>query len=516
MKEDRISNINIYERGSGVLLHVSSLPSEFGIGDMGKAAYDFIDFLHETKQKYWQILPMGPLGHGNSPYQSLSIYAGAYVFIDPIDLVNRDYVTDDDLNQLRNINIDGISSYEEVGLLKGELLRKSYERFLLLDDYQKEDYLNFIYKNDYWLDNYSLYMLIKEENSNSSWYKWKKEFRFLKNIKKIKENFNKNKKEYYKFVQYIFYRQWYSLKQYANSLGIKIIGDLPIFVSADSVDVWENQRLFQLSKYGLPKRVAGCPPDYFSKTGQLWGNVLYDWSAMKKDDYNWWKNRLSHCLEMYDVIRIDHFRGFEAYWTIPYGAKTAVNGKWEKGPNIDFFRKLSDKLGYLAVIAEDLGIITDKVKKLLHESRFPGMKVLEFAFDSPDNDYLPHKYNENCVGYTGTHDNDTVVGWYSKSSKKIQDYCNGYFEWYLMTENPMSINEKFIFSIWKSKCNIAIAPLQDLCGIGSEGRMNVPSTVNDNNWRWRAKKEMFTSNLKNLILYITEKTNRSLEESNEN
>lgn len=516
MKQDRISNINVYKKGSGVLLHISSLPSEFGIGDMGKSAYDFVDFLHKTKQSYWQVLPMGPLGYGNSPYQSPSAYAGAYEFIDPIDLVNSNYINNDDLENLRKINIDGISSYEEVGLLKRKLLRKSYEKFLLINDCYKKDYLDFVYKNNYWLENYSLYMMIKEENNDLPWYKWKKKLRYLKNVKKIKENFDENKKEFYKFVQYIFYRQWYLLKDYANSFGIKIIGDIPIFVSTDSVDVWENQKLFQLTKYGLPKKVAGSPPDYFSKTGQLWGNVLYDWSMMRNDGYKWWIKRLSHNLKMYDMVRIDHFRGFEAYWAISYKDTTAINGKWEKGPGVDLFSKISKKLGCLPVIAEDLGVITDKVKKLLYECNFLGMKVLEFAFDSSDSDYLPHKYNEDCVAYTGTHDNDTVVGWYRNLSNDIKNYCNKYLEWYLLGENPIFINEKFLFAIWKSNCNIAIAPLQDFLGIGSEGRMNTPSTVGGSNWKWRVKRESFTNDLKNLILYITEKTGRFLEESNEN
>lgn len=315
---------------------------------------------------------------------------------------------------------------------------------------------------------------------------------------------------YFLFVQYTFYKQWFRLKSYANSKGIKIIGDIPIFVATDSADTWSESKIFQFDKYKKPKRVSGCPPDYFSKDGQLWGNVLYDWKYLKKTNYDWWIKRINYCFEIYDIVRIDHFRGFEAYWSIPAKDTTAVKGHWEKGPGIDFFRAVEKRLGKLPIIAEDLGFLTEKVRKLLKRSGFPGMKVLEFAFDSEDSDYLPHKYEENCVAYTGTHDNNTVIGWYETISLETKHYCDEYLKNYLSkfgSDYWLPINLRFINAIWASKANIAIAQMQDFIGLGEEGRMNAPSTLGKN-WKWRFNEKYITDELCNNIKIITDKFKR--------
>ena len=521
-------NEEIYTRTSGVLLHISSLPSQYGIGDFGENAYRFVDFLWKSKQRYWQILPLCPLGFGNSPYQSSSAYAGAYEFIDIEDLIKNNFISYDDVDVLKLKNFCNKDKviYERVSELKLNILERSYLSFVSTKGFEEREYNDFLCDNEYWLDDYSLFMLSKEKYTNRVWYNWNKKHRYMKKLKKekidwikeelTKEDWSCDRKNFYKFVQYIFYKQWYKLKSYANSKKIKIIGDMPLFVSTDSADVWSNQKLFQLNKYSKPKKVAGCPPDYFSKTGQLWGNIQYDWSEMEKDKYKWWKKRISHNLSMYDLVRIDHFRGFESYWAIPYGEKTAIRGRWEKGPGIKFFREISKIFGKLPFIAEDLGVITDEVRELLRASGFPGMKILEFAFESFDSDYLPHKYNENSVAYTGTHDNDTVLGWYRSVSEDIKKYSEKYLVNYLNYEGYLPINLKFLYAIWKSNAKLAIVPIQDIIGIGCEGRMNVPSTVGGNNWRWRFSYDQLTDEMVKMLLYITEQTKRNMEEINEN
>ena len=313
--------------------------------------------------------------------------------------------------------------------------------------------------------------------------------------------------DYFSFVQYTFYKQWFKLKEYANSNGIKIIGDIPIFVATDSADTWSNSEIFQFDKYKRPKRVAGCPPDYFSKDGQLWGNVLYDWKNLKESGYQWWVKRIEYSFKIYDIVRIDHFRGFEAYWSITAKDKTAVKGHWEKGPGIEFFRVLERRIGKKPIIAEDLGLLTDGVRKLLKRSEFPGMKILEFAFDSDDSDYLPHKYEKNSVAYTGTHDNNTVEGWYKGISPETKFYCDEYLKKYLVEKNCNywdPINWRFINAIWASKANIAIVQMQDLLGIGEEGRMNAPSTLGKN-WKWRMQSHQLTDEVAENLKNITRK-----------
>lgn len=501
----------MFERSSGILMHISSLPSEYGIGDFGKKAYEFVDFLEASEQKLWQVLPMGPTGYGDSPYQSFSTYAGNPYFIDIEDLYNLGYLDDNDLNYMKEINYDDNLDYEQVYERKTKILQKAYKNFIKDNKKEiKEEFENFKVKNSWWLENYSLYMALKLKFNGKSWQDWAKDYKY-KNTKKIiiDEELKKNI-DYFSFVQYTFYKQWFKLKEYANSKGIKIIGDIPIFVATDSADTWANSDIFQFDKYKRPKRVAGCPPDYFSKTGQLWGNVLYDWNKIKKSGYQWWIKRIEYSFKIYDIVRIDHFRGFEAYWSISAKDETAIKGHWEKGPGLEFFRVLERRIGKKPIIAEDLGLLTDGVRKLLKRSGFPGMKILEFAFDSNDSDYLPHKYEKNSVAYTGTHDNNTVEGWYKGVTPEVKYYCDEYLKKYLTEKNSNywdPINWRFINAIWASKANIAIVQMQDLLGLGEDSRMNAPSTLGKN-WKWRLKSYELSQEIANKLKDVTRKFNR--------
>lgn len=501
------------ERSSGILMHISSLPSEYGIGDFGSKAYEFVDFLNETGQKLWQILPMGPTGYGDSPYQSYSAFAGNFLFINMEEFVKEGYIENKDLDSLRKLNFNDNLDYELVKIEKTKLLEKVFKKFLNRlenDNELKKDYVNFIEKNKYWLKDYTLYMVLKDKFNGLPWQNWNKIYK-----NKIEKNYEKDiidekRLEYYRFLQYTFYRQWKKLKEYANEKGIKIIGDIPIFVATDSADTWSKPEIFQFTESKVPKRVAGCPPDYFSKTGQLWGNVLYNWKEIKKQNYKWWVDRVRFCFEIYDIVRIDHFRGFESYWSIKYGEKTAIRGHWEKGPGIELFRAIEKKLGKLPIIAEDLGLLTPQVKKLLKRSGYPGMKILEFAFGEEENDYQPHRYNENCVAYTGTHDNDTIVGWYEKLDSVTKERCDEYLKNWLVERdrnfwNP--IEWRSIETLWSSKARMVLIQMQDLLGLNSFARMNTPSTVGIN-WKWRLKEENLTEDIKNRLKEVTQIFNR--------
>lgn len=501
------------ERKSGILMHISSLPSEYGIGDFGKKAYEFVDFLNETGQKLWQILPMGPTGYGDSPYQSYSAFAGNYLFIDMEEFVRDEYIKDSDLDKLRGLNYDDNLDYGQVKIEKERLLEEILEKFLIKIENDKEleeNYRKFVLKNRYWLEDYALYMVLKDHFNGLPWQKWSKIYKNKIENKFEKNVINEKKLEYYRFLQYTFYKQWKKLKDYANGKGIKIIGDIPIFAATDSADTWSNSEIFQYTKSKVPKKVAGCPPDYFSKTGQLWGNILYDWKVLKKQNYKWWVDRVKFCFEIYDIVRIDHFRGFESYWSIKYGAKTAIKGKWEKGPGIELFRTIERKIGKLPIIAEDLGLLTPQVKRLLRRSEYPGMKILEFAFGEKENDYQPHRYDKNCVAYTGTHDNDTIVGWYEKLDMEIKNRCDEYLKKWLIEKgrnfwNP--IEWRCIDTLWSSKADMVLIQMQDLLGLGSEARMNTPSTVGIN-WKWRLKEKDITEDIKNRLKEVTTTFNR--------
>ena len=471
-------------RSSGILLPVASLPSAYGIGAFSKEAYEFIDLLESAGLKIWQVLPLGPTGYGDSPYQSFSTFAGNPYFIDLEELIKKGWLTKKECERVDFGSDPARIDYEKIYRGRFRLLKKAYKNSGIEND---KAYQSFVKKNAYWLDDYALFMAIKDANKGKSFEKWQPELKAHKKAALDKIRGDKTIAESmgcYAFMQYIFFRQWFALKEYANKKGIKIIGDIPIYVAYDSADYWADPRLFMTDKNGTPTGVAGCPPDYFSATGQLWGNPLYDWAYHKKTGYKWWLKRLEHCFKLYDAVRIDHFRGFDEYYNIPYGAENAIGGHWEKGPGYELFDAMKRKLGKKDIIAEDLGYLTASVLKLVKKTGYPGMKVLEFAFDSnEDNDYLPHNYDKNCVVYTGTHDNDTVKGWYrnlnSNDRKHTREYLN--------IKNAKDINNDMIRLALSSTADTAIIPMQDYLGLGSEGRINTPSTLGGN-WSWRLKK----------------------------
>lgn len=490
-------------RSAGVIMHIASLPGKFGIGTFGEEAYEYVEFLVKSGLKYWQILPLGQTGYGDSPYQSFSAFAGNPYFID-FDILNKEGLLKEE--EYINENYGDNEEYIDYGLLfkvKYSILRKAYENFKILENnYLKDIFNRFIVDNKSWLDDYSLYMAIKGKFNLVSWQDWDDDIK-----KRNSEAIERYKKElsdeigFWSFIQFIFFKQWNELKSYANEKGIKIIGDIPIYVAEDSADVWSNPEAYLISNDALkPIAVAGCPPDAFSETGQLWGNPLYDWGYMEKTGYKWWIKRVRESLKLYDVVRIDHFRGFESYWEIPYGDDTAINGKWTKGPGIKLFNAIRKELGETNVIAEDLGYLTEEVIDFLKETKFPGMKVLQFAFDArEESNYLPHTYTKNCIAYTGTHDNDTFRGWFETTGSKLDvEYCKAYLA---LTENE-GYNWGFIRGAWASVANVSIALMQDFLNLGNETRINFPSTLG-NNWKWRAKKGSYNVELADKIYRYT-------------
>ncbi|SJZ38791.1 4-alpha-glucanotransferase [Garciella nitratireducens] len=485
------------QRSSGILMHISSLPGEYGIGDFGKEAYHFIDFLEKSKQNNWQILPIGITGYGNSPYQCFSAFAGNPYFIDLNEFIEKEYLT---LNEIQNVKLERNPCKVDYGLLyknKMKLLKIAYKRS---KKYIKEELQNFYRKNIDWLREFALFMAIKEYQGNKSWLLWDRNYRQI-NSKEVLD-FEKKQEDlifFWIFTQYFFIQQWNRLKSYANKKGIHIIGDLPIYVSEDSSDVWANPWLFNLDNNLIPITISGCPPDTFSKEGQLWGNPIYNWDNMEKNEYNWWIKRFEHSFRLFDTLRIDHFRGFESYWEVPYGAKNAIYGQWKKGPGIHLFEKVKQKLGNLNIIAEDLGFLTEDVKKLLRESHFPGMKVLQFAFDSrEESDYLPHNYDKDCVVYTGTHDNSTTIGWFFSAPKKDVEYATQY----LKLDFKEGVNWGFIRGAWSSTAYLAITTMQDILGLDDRARMNIPATIGEN-WSWRMTRKDFTEDIVEKLSDIT-------------
>ena len=494
-------------RYSGVLAHPTSFPSPYGVGDMGKEAYNFIDFLHMAGQHLWQVLPLGPCGNGNSPYQSFSVFAGQPLLISPDLLIEKKLLTREDLEPIPEFNPDKVE-YTKVTEYKTGLFRKAYQNFRHTSDKDLlEEYDSFQKNNEFWLEDYCLYMAGKDYHENLPWYEWEDSLldptpaertAWLKLLE--------TEVDYYCFVQFCFFSQWYALKDYANEKGIAIIGDIPIFTSPDSADVWANKSMFCLDTKGHPLEVAGVPPDYFAAEGQLWGNPLYDWKAHKKDSYRWWIERVRHQLDQVDYVRIDHFRGFDEYYSIPFGDQTAERGHWEKGPGMDLFNTVKEKLGDVDVIAEDLGYLTESVIEMVKESGYPGMKVLQFAFDSrEESDYLPHNYERNCVVYTGTHDNDTILGWYYVMSEEDREFSKEYMG------NAKSTDEElpwdFIRMSMESVANLAVTPMQEFLGLGTEARINYPSTLG-NNWKWRLLPGQFTPELAKRIYRLTQITAR--------
>ena len=475
-------------RASGVLLPISSIPSEYGIGCFSKEAYEFVDQLVEGGQQYWQILPLGPTGFGDSPYQSFSTFAGNPYFIDLVTLIEEGLLTREECDSCDWGDSEDFVCYDKQYQSRFKLLRLAFER----SGYEKDEaFAAFVEANRDWLDDYCFYMAIKNDQGGAGWTSWPKELknRGKRAMKKIEADLAEEI-NFYRYQQYLFDKQWSKLKAYANENEIKIIGDVPIYVAFDSADAWANPKLFQFDKDITPKAVAGCPPDAFSKTGQLWGNPLYNWKHHKKTDYAWWIARMKHSLTRYDVVRIDHFRGFDEYYAIPYGDEDAKNGKWEKGPGMDLFNALKKEIENLNVIAEDLGLLTDSVLELLEESGFPGMKVLQFAFDKTENSaYLPYKYNKNCVVYTGTHDNETTKGWLEGLTGHDNTFVREYINCY---DKP--VNEcvwTLIRTAMASPADLAIIPIQDYLCLGNEARINAPSTLGKN-WQWRMRKNQIS------------------------
>ncbi len=468
------------QRSAGILLPIFSLPSKYGIGCFDKAAYAFVDFLKQAGQSCWQILPLGPTSYGDSPYQSFSTFAGNPYFISLDDLCEEGLLTHEECKAAALPDTDSID-YSGLYKTRFALLKKAYHRM------EDDKVLLEFSASQPWLKDYALFMALKDHFGGVSWEHWDEDIRLRKETA-LKQWRARLAKEigFYQFLQYQFFRQWNKLKAYANANGIQIIGDIPIYVAFDSADAWANPKLFQLDETGLPKAVAGCPPDGFAADGQLWGNPLYDWTYHKKTGFQWWIERLRQCFAMYDVVRIDHFRGFDAYYAIPYGDKTAKNGHWEQGPGMELFRAVEAALGKRAVIAEDLGFMTDSVRQLVRDSGFPNMKVLEFAFDSRDtgsrNDYLPHNYDENCVAYTGTHDNQTIAAWFQTITDEERQMAREYLcDAYTPEEELPKV---FISLLMRSRAKLCVIPLQDWLGLDDDSRINVPSTVGTN-WKWR-------------------------------
>ena len=470
-------------REAGVLLHISSLPNSPYIGDLGKEAYLFIDFLKESGLKYWQILPTGLVGPGNSPYQSISAFAGNPLFINLEKLKDYGLLEKSDIKKVRNTSK---TNYQKAEKLKCKILRKAFENFKSLEEIKKWECYGFCDSQSFWIDDYALFKALKTHFNHVSFNNWPEKLKNYEYEEVEKYRAMLGDEVYFnKFVQYLYFRQMGELKNYATQNGIKLIGDIPIFVSYDSADVWSKSYLFQLNENKEKTSVAGVPPDYFSKTGQLWGNPLYNWEAMKSDDYLWWRMRIEILLKQTDLIRLDHFRGFEAYWEIPANEKTAINGKWTKGPSFHFFDTLKKYFGELPIIAEDLGEITQEVENLRDTYRFPGMKILQFAFgDTPKNPFLLHNHDYNFVVYTGTHDNSTTKSWLEKIRKEAPKTFKELQSYILFHEkHPVW---SIIDAAFSSVAKLSIIPMQDFLELDDNARMNIPGTT-ENNWIWRMK-----------------------------
>lgn len=497
-------------RSAGVLMAITSLPSPYGIGTIGDAAYKFADFLSMAKQNYWQILPIGPTSYGDSPYQSFSTFAGNPYMIDLDTLRKEKLLKKEEYEKLDWSDTEDRVNYEKIYNNRFKVLRIAFERFKALPKEKKADFDSFLENNKKWINNYALYMSVKSYFDMKSWTDWEDEdikFRKPEAVKKYSQLLADDIL-FWEFIQYKFFEQWMKFKGYVNGLGIELIGDIPIYVAMDSADTWANPEVFLLDERKNPVCVAGCPPDYFSATGQLWGNPIYNWSYLESTDYDWWFDRIRTVSALFDVTRIDHFRAFDSYYAIPYPAENAINGKWEEGPGIKFFEKMKKEIGDINIIAEDLGTLTPGVKQLLKDSGYPGMKVFEFAFDSGEsNDYLPHNYTKNCVVYIGTHDNDTLMGWYDKAIDKDKEFIVSYCK----LDEQEGYNWGVIRTAYESISNCAIIQMQDFLALGSEARMNIPSTTGGN-WAWRLNAKALTNALAQKIADMTMAYGRCTED----
>ncbi len=487
----------IFERSSGILLHPTSLPGSYGIGDLGPAAYRWVDFLSDSGCKLWQVLPLGPTGYGDSPYQCFSAFAGNPYLISPEILVNDHLLLQEDLKELPVFPKDSVD-YGEIFSWKPGLLDIAYLHFEQGgSDVLRAEFTTFCNENSLWLDDYALFMALKDSHDGSSWGTWEPAIRLRKPEaivvarKKLAGEISRHA-----FRQWLFFRQWRAVRKYAHDKGVKIIGDIPIFVAYDSADAWSHPDLFYFDGSGRPSVIAGVPPDYFSPTGQLWGNPLYRWEVHKSSGYKWWIDRFRAILGTVDIVRLDHFRGFAGYWEVPANAKTAERGRWVPGPGADFLNAVKNSFGGLPILAEDLGEITPDVIELRDSFQLPGMKILQFGFSGPDNSFLPHHYLENCVTYTGSHDNDTALGWYSSAPEQEKEFYRRY-----LGRSGDDFAGDLIRAAWSSVAVIAIAPLQDFLKLGNEARMNFPGKENGN-WMWRMTEDALTDDLKSWILEI--------------
>jgi 4-alpha-glucanotransferase len=481
------------------------LPGRFGIGELGEEAYRFVDFLVSTSQSLWQVLPLGPIGPGNSPYASPSAFAGNPLLISLEKLVEDGTLSPSDLEVMPSFPTKRVD-YKAVIGFKMPLLKRAFENFKAGTSPELEkEFKTFCNHHSAWLDDYALFMAIEEAHHGAPWSEWESPLaRREPEALRLWRDKLADAVLFHKFQQFLFFRQWIALKAYANERGIRIIGDVPIFVAHESADVWANPELFQLDEHGRPKVVAGVPPDYFSPTGQLWGNPLYRWDALSRRGYAWWIERLRVTLELVDIIRLDHFRGFEAYWEVPAWEETAINGRWVKGPGADFFITVEGVLGELPIIAEDLGFITPEVEELREMFGFPGMRVLQFAFGSDaSNPHLPHNYPRNCVVYTGTHDNDTTIGWFRSAPEGVQASVLRY-----TGTDGSEINWDLIRLAFSSVADLAIIPLQDVFGLGREGRMNTPGKARGN-WEWRYLPWAITDGIEAKLAEMTHTYGRS-------
>ena len=487
-------------RNSGILMHISSLPGKYGIGTFGKEAYSFIDFLQDAGQKLWQILPLGHTGYGDSPYQCYSAFAGNPLFVDTEMLIDEDLLKTSDIPHDINFEETEFDTFKTAEFIT-PLLKKAIDNFHKSSSASdKEAFDLFCHQQAYWLDDYALFISLKKQFNNAPWYDWESGFRLREAvvIEKARQALA-DEIRFQKTLQYIFFRQWMQLKSYANEKGIKIMGDIPLYVAYDSADAWANPDIFLFDKDRKPLAVAGVPPDYFSETGQLWGNPLYNWEHVKSHGFSWWIDRIKANFKLFDILRIDHFRGLSAFWAVPYGEETAIKGEWVPAPGMALFETLLQELGPIPIVAEDLGVITEDVELLRDTFSFPGMKILQFAFDSSeDNEFLPHTYTRNCIVYTGTHDNDTTVGWYSAATEEDKAFMHSYFNF-----KPEKVHWELIRLAWASVAQTAIAPMQDILGLGSEHRMNLPGKPTGY-WKWRLDKSLISPEISQRLKKITE------------
>ncbi len=499
------------KRASGVLLSVSSLPSKYGIGCFDQAAYDFVDWLEKAGQKYWQLLPLGATSHEgacDSPYQAYSAFAGNPYFISLDALVEEGVLTRKECDEADFGTDPHHVDYEKLSQNRLILLRKAYERSNI---HKNANYQAFVAENHWWLEDYALFIAVRQFFGNKSWQDWPDDIRmhygYALDHYREKLYFDV---EFQRYLQFKFYEQWMKLKKYANDKHIQIVGDIPIYVSPDGSDIWANPEMFQLDGDNRATMIAGCPPDSFCEDGQVWGNPLYRWDYHKATGYQWWVTRMWYSYKLYDLMRIDHFRGFDEYFAIPADTKDARDGHWEQGPGMDLFNTLKEKLGERGVIAEDLGLMTDSVRKLVKDSGFPNMKVLQFAFDASDiggsNEYLPHNYNNNCVVYTGTHDNEPIAGWYAGQSKEAKDFIKTYLA---DTRTPQKeMYKKLVITAMMSAADTCIIPIQDWLGLDNSARMNAPGTVGIN-WSWRLRSGLTTQALADEVCTVTMRYGRA-------